>query len=102
MLVIIVQQRGEQINLCSLRIREEAAPSLFTRFEPRSPNGAPTGCECGAASYFGVNARVFRRDAEETTAAAPIILRTFTYISLMINEKNLTINTDSKLRSKTR
>lgn len=96
MFVVIVQQRGELIDFCALRVGEEAAPPLFTRFEPRSPNGAPTRCERGAAPDLGVDARVFRRDAEETTAAVPIILRIITFFS--DNEmKNLAANSGSRL-----
>lgn len=74
MFIVFVQLSSEKIQFGTLGIREKATPTLFTGLESRSPSGTPTGSERGAAADLGVDARVLRGYAEETTAATSITL----------------------------
>lgn len=74
--IVLVQLRCEQVQLVALRVREEAAPTLFARLESCSPSRTPARSKCRGAANFRIDARVFRRNAEETTTAAPISLQT--------------------------
>lgn len=80
--IVLVQVCREKVELVALRVHEEPAPALLAGLESRSPSGTPTRRERRAAANLGVDARVFRRDAEETeTAATPITLRATSFIN---------------------
>lgn len=72
--IVVVQLSSEEVQLVALRVREEAAPTLLAGLESRSPSRTPTRSERRAATHLGINARVFRRDAEEATATTSITL----------------------------
>ena len=75
MFVVLVQLSCQQVQLVALRVREEAAPTLFARLESCSPSRTPARSKRRGAANFRIYARVFRRNAEETTTATPIGLQ---------------------------
>lgn len=80
-LIVLVELSSKEIQLIAFGIRKEAAPTLFTSLESCSPSRTPARSKRRAATNLGIDARIFRRDAEETTATAPITLRTRSLIN---------------------